>query len=84
MTSIAKSRPAVKKKAGTKSTKQESRKATNSILSQIKNVVDDTAAKIKALLPTVTTTDKESISQKPNKKTSNRIAPTKFYRWSKT
>jgi hypothetical protein len=52
-TSIEKRSPAVKKKAVTKPAEEET------ILSKIKNVVDDTAAKIKTLLPTGTTTDKE-------------------------
>jgi hypothetical protein len=36
----------------------------STILSKIKNVVDDTAAKIKTMLPTGTTTDKESNQSK--------------------
>jgi hypothetical protein len=53
-TRIQKRRPAVKKTAVTKPAEEET------ILSKIKNVVDDTAAKIKTLLPTGTTTNKES------------------------
>jgi hypothetical protein len=46
-------KPAIKK-AVTKPAEEET------LLSKVKNVVDDTAAKIKTLLPTGTTTDKES------------------------
>ena len=53
-TRIQKRSPAVKKAAVTKPAEEET------IFSKIKNVVDDTAAKIKTLLPTGTTTDKES------------------------
>ena len=53
-TSIKKRSPAVTKKAITKPAEEET------ILTKIKTVVDDTAAKIKTLLPTGTTTDKES------------------------
>jgi hypothetical protein len=53
-TRIQKRSPAVKKKAVSKPAEEET------ILSKIKNVVDDTAAKMKTLLPTGTTTSKES------------------------